>query len=1050
MSDSFSWKLGSSQTQTFVKQLQKSREQRSVSKNKGESILKIQSTMRMRLSNKRLFTSFRNDIDSFLSKEYKQLNALEIFRIAKKIVFVYNPEKDQERLLHICHFILQSMDSSNKKAWYVGLALHRSYASDFIMQLKKVLVYASDLLGCYSPSNPEHMFRMQTYLRFIFLFTDYKLWKITSKCTEPIMAKLQEICLKLMLNLVSKGFYSNLKRLLIAGLTPQLPDFSKTTLLAALGVKPLVSTGCNHLVIYGCVLHTLTVPGLVQFVREIAPEAIELYREVRIQEYVLDMLCAEKDCYKQLDLIGQLDASQALNLLGNIVHLVHLCKVQSLAYVELYVRSVGMLVDHISGGIDTQSTTNRIWHPLLGWCDIRSESLFKTAVPRVSNQLRYLWHRDTLILLFQDYLGLDIHKEEIIKSQTAHEKKYYIFRIASSLSKKPKLPGEKIQPSVLICHMYASILGTLSNFHREATISLSCDNNLCSHLWHLVRTLHTGNGLKTLLECSLSDPLMDILQFFCECTCFCISIQDSKELYEDQLYFTLEELAQIASFLNRFLYNSLSHLHPVKASLSIVLPPVLKSVHGLLMVLYERDCRRAFCKEDIWIFKELKTASFLRELENGFGKATTILKYMPHAIPFEHRLKLFRRLVQSDRKSLGYGEDIFSQPTTRIKVTRGRILEDGFSQLNAISPDLIKAQISVRFFNSQGLEEPGIDQMGVFKEFLENLILQAFNPNMSLFKAGVNNQIYPSSLSFIHDNHLELFHFIGSMLGKAVYNGLIMELNFAPFFLRSLLQQTSLLYSLFDELPSFNQELSNSLSCIKHFEGDIEDLELYFSIQEDCMGNVVTHDLKPDGSQIKVCNENKISYVHLAATFYMHTQIKKQIGAFCRGFHSIVNPTWLSCFSVPEFQKLIAGDAMSFDISDLKHHIDYHGGYHAGHKVISWLWDILTNDFDIEERGKFLKFVTSCSKPPLMGFAHLHPRFAIRCVELVEDDFREDTLGSVMRGVFSIKRGKMSPERLPTASTCFNLLKLPCYDKKSTLREKLRYAIHSNAGFELS
>ena len=1048
----FTWKLGASQNQTLLSQLRKDREQRSVSRNKGESIIKIQSVMRMRISNKRLFASLRKEVDAFLSGGSKHLNALDIFRVCRKLVFIYNPKIDQERLLQISHFILQSMESSNKKVWYVGLALHRSYVSDFIQQLKKVLVCASDLLAIYKPSNPEQMFRIQAYLRFIFLFTDYKLWKISSKCTEAILSTLRELCLKLMLHLVNKGFYANLKKLLVAGLSAVSPHFSTTTLLAALGIKPIVSTGCNNIVIYGCTLHTLTIAGLIQFACEIAPDAIALYREIRIQEYVLDMICGEKEGYKQMDLVGQLDTAQALNLLGNLVQLVHLCKVQSLAYVELYVRSVSRLVDHISVHIsaDKKSATSRHWHPILGWCELSTDSLFQSSVSRVSNQLRLLWNRDTLILLFQDYLGLDIHKEEIIKSQTAAEKRRYIFRIAPAFSKKPKLPSDKIRQAILICHMYASILGTLSNFHREATISLSCDNNLCSHLWHLVRTLHTGDGLKTLLDCPLSDPVMDILQFFSECTCYCISIQDSKELYEHQIYFTLDELSQIAMFLNRFLYNSISSLSSSKFNSSIELPPVLKSVHGLVMVLYERDCRKPFCKEEMWILKELKSSSFLRELDKGLHRGTLILQYIPHAIPFELRLKLFRKFVQEDRRSLNYGDDIFSQPSTRIKVTRGRILEDGFSQLHAISAEMVKAQISVRFFNAQGLEEPGIDQMGVFKEFLENLILQAFNPNMSLFMGGVNNQIYPSFLSFIHDNHLELFHFIGCMLGKAVYNGLIMELNFAPFFLRYLLQQTSIMYSLFDELPSFNQELSNSLSYIKHYEGDIEDLELYFSIQEDRMGQVVSYDLKQDGSQIKVNNENKISYVHLAATFYMHTQIKKQVAAFCRGFHSIIDPTWLSCFSVPELQKLIAGDAQSFDISDLKHHTEYHGGYHSSHRVISWLWDILANEFDVEERGKFLKFVTSCSKPPLMGFAHLHPKFSIRCVDLAEEDLRDETMGSVLRGVFSIKRGKLSQERLPTASTCFNLLKLPCYDKRSTLKDKLKYAINSNAGFELS
>lgn len=34
------------------------------------------------------------------------------------------------------------------------------------------------------------------------------------------------------------------------------------------------------------------------------------------------------------------------------------------------------------------------------------------------------------------------------------------------------------------------------------------------------------------------------------------------------------------------------------------------------------------------------------------------------------------------------------------------------------------------------------------------------------------------------------------------------------------------------------------------------------------------------------------------------------------------------------------------------------------------------------------QFVTSCSKPPLLGFAHLEPPFSIRCVECNDDEVR--------------------------------------------------------------
>ena len=43
-----------------------------------------------------------------------------------------------------------------------------------------------------------------------------------------------------------------------------------------------------------------------------------------------------------------------------------------------------------------------------------------------------------------------------------------------------------------------------------------------------------------------------------------------------------------------------------------------------------------------------------------------------------------------------------------------------------------------------------------------------------------------------------------------------------------------------------------------------------------------------------------------------------------------------------------------------------------------------------------------------------------------------------------------SQPRLPTASTCMNLLKLPEFKEEKLLREKLFYAIEAGSGFELS
>ena len=43
----------------------------------------------------------------------------------------------------------------------------------------------------------------------------------------------------------------------------------------------------------------------------------------------------------------------------------------------------------------------------------------------------------------------------------------------------------------------------------------------------------------------------------------------------------------------------------------------------------------------------------------------------------------------------------------------------------------------------------------------------------------------------------------------------------------------------------------------QHYEGDISDLDLTFSYDEDVMGRIVTHELIPGGKAIPVTNDNK-------------------------------------------------------------------------------------------------------------------------------------------------------------------------------------------------
>jgi hypothetical protein len=86
--------------------------------------------------------------------------------------------------------------------------------------------------------------------------------------------------------------------------------------------------------------------------------------------------------------------------------------------------------------------------------------------------------------------------------------------------------------------------------------------------------------------------------------------------------------------------------------------------------------------------------------------------------------------------------------------------------------------------------------------------------------------------------------------------GLVVDVEFAPFFLRQIVGVKSNNYSFLDDLATLDKEMCKNLNSIKH-EDYVDDLELTFTHSEYHLGKLVTHELIPSGSMIKVTNENK-------------------------------------------------------------------------------------------------------------------------------------------------------------------------------------------------
>lgn len=78
------------------------------------------------------------------------------------------------------------------------------------------------------------------------------------------------------------------------------------------------------------------------------------------------------------------------------------------------------------------------------------------------------------------------------------------------------------------------------------------------------------------------------------------------------------------------------------------------------------------------------------------------------------------------------------------------------------------------------------------------------------------------------------YRFFGMIVGKAIYEGVLLKASFARFFLNKFADKGNTL----DDLKTYDQELYNNLMYLKYYEGDAEDLGLTFCITEETFGNV--------------------------------------------------------------------------------------------------------------------------------------------------------------------------------------------------------------------
>ncbi|XP_055691470.1 ubiquitin-protein ligase E3A isoform X1 [Lutzomyia longipalpis] len=353
-------------------------------------------------------------------------------------------------------------------------------------------------------------------------------------------------------------------------------------------------------------------------------------------------------------------------------------------------------------------------------------------------------------------------------------------------------------------------------------------------------------------------------------------------------------------------------------------------------------------------------------------------------------------------------------PYLKLKVRREHLIDDALIELEMITmenPKDLKKQLVVEFMGEQG-----IDEGGVSKEFFQLIVEQIFNPDYGMFiNQEDTNTMWFNSTSFENEAQFTL---IGIVLGLAIYNNIILAVNFPKVVYRKLLG----IRGSFPDLEDWNPKLYRSLKAMLEDEdSDMETVYMQtFEINyQDVFGNVLRHELKGNGREIAVTQDNKREFVDLYSDYLLNGAIERQFGAFRKGFRMVTDESPLALLFRPEEVELLVCGSKEFDFEELQAATDYDAGYTADTPVIKNFWEIV-HALPVENQRQLLEFTTGSDRVPVGGLSRLK---------------------------MVISRNGPDSDRLPTSHTCFNVLLLPEYNTKEKLKRLLLKAISYCKGF---
>lgn len=283
----------------------------------------------------------------------------------------------------------------------------------------------------------------------------------------------------------------------------------------------------------------------------------------------------------------------------------------------------------------------------------------------------------------------------------------------------------------------------------------------------------------------------------------------------------------------------------------------------------------------------------------------------------------------------------------------------------------------------------------------------------NLHNIGDNRDAWIINPSAESPLHLDMFVFLGKMMGVAIRTQNNLNISLPPLFWKKLVMENVTI----SDLKGVDECCVQMIDILRNLEDNgitpesfADNFENISFSTPDSSGRMVA--LKEGGLDIPLSYNEAKQYADLVVNYRLH-ESAQQYAAIRRGISAVVPLNLLNMFSWKQVETMVCG-AADIDVSMLMARSEYEG-LSPNDEHVKMFWEVL-KEMTAKERSLFLRFVWGRSRLP------------------AGQEFKKFK-------IHSLSRPGDPNNYLPVSHTCFFQLDLPRYTRKDIMKAKLLYAI---------